>query len=133
MPLYEYRCKECDHLEEVLQKVSDPAPATCPACGKEHTMAKEVSLTSFQLKGGGWYKDLYSSVPADKKDGAKKSEGSEAKAGAKSEGKSTDSKTTAKESSSSSSSSTSASSASSSSSAASPSSSKPSGSSPKAA
>lgn len=66
MPLYEYRCRECDHLEEVLQKVSDPAPANCPSCGKEHTLEKEVSLTSFQLKGGGWYKDLYSSVPADK-------------------------------------------------------------------
>lgn len=67
MPLYEYRCKACAHLEEVLQKVSDPAPALCPACGGAETLEKEVSLTSFQLKGGGWYKDLYGSVPSDKK------------------------------------------------------------------
>jgi putative FmdB family regulatory protein len=65
MPIFEYRCSECAHLEEVLQKHTDPAPATCPACGKAGTMAKELSMTSFQLKGGGWYKDLYgSSKPA---------------------------------------------------------------------
>jgi putative FmdB family regulatory protein len=61
MPIFEYRCSECAHLEEVLQKHSDPAPDVCPKCGKQHTMHKEISMTSFQLKGGGWYKDLYSS------------------------------------------------------------------------
>lgn len=63
MPLFEYRCQACDHLEEVLQKHTDPAPEACPACGKPGTMAKAISLTSFQLKGGGWYKDLYASSP----------------------------------------------------------------------
>jgi putative FmdB family regulatory protein len=76
MPLFEYRCSTCGHLEEVLQKHGEPAPDPCPACGKSATMAKEVSLTSFQLKGGGWYKDLYASTP---KEGAKK-EGSSAPA-----------------------------------------------------
>ena len=61
MPLFEYRCSACDHLEEVLQKHTDPAPAACTVCGKEGTLAKEISMTSFQLKGGGWYKDLYAS------------------------------------------------------------------------
>jgi putative FmdB family regulatory protein len=90
MPLYEYRCQECDHLEEVLQKVSDPAPATCNACGREHTMQKEVSLTSFQLKGGGWYKDLYSSTPDSKGDkkSDSKSEGGKSKGGKSESGKS---------------------------------------------
>ena len=68
MPLFEYRCETCEHLEEVLQKHGDPAPALCPACGAEGEMCKEISRTSFQLKGGGWYKDLYASVPAGKKD-----------------------------------------------------------------
>lgn len=62
MPIFEYRCEACAHLEEVLQKHTDPAPAACPKCGKAGTMSKELSLTSFQLKGGGWYKDLYSST-----------------------------------------------------------------------
>ena len=63
MPLFEYRCSECAHLEEVLQKYDDPAPDPCPQCGKPNTMSREVSMTSFHLKGGGWYKDLYSSTP----------------------------------------------------------------------
>ena len=62
MPLFEYRCSACQHLEEVLQKHDEPAPEVCPKCGKTQTLAKELSLTSFQLKGGGWYKDLYSST-----------------------------------------------------------------------
>jgi putative FmdB family regulatory protein len=74
MPLFEYRCSTCGHLEEVLQKHGEPPPDPCPACGKSATMAKEVSLTSFQLKGGGWYKDLYASTP---KEGGKKEGGKE--------------------------------------------------------
>lgn len=73
MPLFEYRCSACQHLEEVLQKHDDPAPEVCPQCGKTKTLAKELSLTSFQLKGGGWYKDLYSST---KKDGGASSSSS---------------------------------------------------------
>jgi len=61
MPIFEYRCSACDHKEELLQKHSDPAPAECPQCGKAGTMAKELSASAFHLKGGGWYKDLYSS------------------------------------------------------------------------
>ena len=61
MPLFEYRCSACAHLEEVLQKHGEPPPPACPKCGKPGTLAKEMSLTSFQLKGGGWYKDLYAS------------------------------------------------------------------------
>ena len=78
MPIFEYRCTACDHLEEVLQKHSDPAPEVCPHCGKKKTLHKEISATSFQLKGGGWYKDLYAS--SSKKDAKpEKSEKSEAK------------------------------------------------------
>lgn len=61
MPIFEYRCSACGHLEEVLQKHNDPAPGACPKCSAANTMAKELSLSAFHLKGGGWYKDLYSS------------------------------------------------------------------------
>ena len=61
MPIFEYRCSACGHLEEVLQKHADAAPAECPRCHAAQTMAKELSLSAFHLKGGGWYKDLYSS------------------------------------------------------------------------
>jgi putative FmdB family regulatory protein len=54
MPIYEYRCKECKHDVEVLQKLSDPPLVTCPACGKD-ALQKLVSAAGFQLKGSGWY------------------------------------------------------------------------------
>lgn len=69
MPIYEYTCQSCEKLSDVLQKVSDPAPEACPQCGAEGTLSKVVSRSSFVLKGGGWYSDLYSST---KKDGGGK-------------------------------------------------------------
>lgn len=62
MPIYEYGCEKCGHVTELMQKISDPAPETCPACGAEKSLSKLVSRSSFQLKGGGWYSDLYSST-----------------------------------------------------------------------
>ena len=59
MPIYEFVCEACGRIVERLQKVSDPPPDACPECGGK--MAKIMSRNSFQLKGGGWYKDLYSS------------------------------------------------------------------------
>ena len=62
MPIYEFLCESCGRIEERLQKLTDPPPAACPECGGK--MAKIMSRNSFQLKGGGWYKDLYSSAGA---------------------------------------------------------------------
>lgn len=67
MPIYEYRCQKCGHDLEVMQKISDPAPVKCPSCGEENSFERLMSRSSFQLKGGGWYSDLYSS---SKKDGS---------------------------------------------------------------
>ncbi|WAM30143.1 MULTISPECIES: FmdB family zinc ribbon protein [Myxococcus] len=65
MPIYEYSCQSCGKMIDVLQKISDPAPATCGGCGAEGSMTKVVSRSSFVLKGGGWYSDLYSSTKKD--------------------------------------------------------------------
>ena len=54
MPIYGYQCQACGHGFEVMQKMSDPAPATCPACGKAE-VRKQLSAAGFQLKGNGWY------------------------------------------------------------------------------
>ncbi|MFY3746635.1 FmdB family zinc ribbon protein [Anaeromyxobacter sp. Red801] len=61
MPIYEFVCEACGRITEVMQKVSDPAPAACPECGGGK-LARLVSRTTFQLKGGGWYSDLYASA-----------------------------------------------------------------------
>lgn len=57
MPIYEYRCPECGHEFEKLQKISAPSPS-CPECGLDEVV-KKVSASSFVLKGSGWYKDHY--------------------------------------------------------------------------
>lgn len=74
MPIYEYVCDQCGKLNDVLQKVSDPPPAQCNACGAKGKLTKIVSRSSFVLAGGGWYSDLYSSTKkdSDKKDSDKK-------------------------------------------------------------
>jgi putative FmdB family regulatory protein len=72
MPIYEYACSSCEKTLDVLQKVTDPAPQTCTECGATGTLAKVVSRTSFVLKGGGWYSDLYSSSKKDGGSGGKK-------------------------------------------------------------
>jgi len=76
MPIYEYLCEGCGKVNEKLQKVYDPPPGRCDECGSRK-LAKLVSRSAFQLKGGGWYSDLYASkkkekteVSKDGKDGA---------------------------------------------------------------
>ena len=63
MPIYEFRCAECNTQVEQLQSFNDPAP-TCPKCAetvnKLHRMQKQVSRSSFRLEGGGWARDGYS-------------------------------------------------------------------------
>ena len=58
MPLYEYYCQSCGYLIEIIHKVSEKKYESCPSCQK--ILKKKTSLTTFQLKGGGWYKDSYS-------------------------------------------------------------------------
>jgi putative FmdB family regulatory protein len=54
MPIYEYRCDNCAHEFETIQKVSDEPLKTCPACS-EDALRKKISAAGFRLKGGGWY------------------------------------------------------------------------------
>src|SRR5438094_3235779 len=72
MPIYEYRCKVCERDFEYQQRMSDPEKDTCEACGG--SLERLISRTAFQLKGSGWYKDLYSSKPAEKSGEAKPAE-----------------------------------------------------------
>jgi putative FmdB family regulatory protein len=53
MPIYEFRCKKCNHQIEVFQKLSDKPPTRCKECGGR--LEKMISPTAFQFKGEGWY------------------------------------------------------------------------------
>ena len=37
MPLYEYRCKECEHVTEVLEKADAKGRHKCEKCGSGRT------------------------------------------------------------------------------------------------
>ena len=64
MPIYDYKCSNCEHQFELIQKFSDQSAEICPQCNKK-SQSKLVSAPSFRLKGGGWYE-------TDFKTGAKK-------------------------------------------------------------
>jgi putative FmdB family regulatory protein len=60
MPIYEYRCDNCGHELETIQKLADAPLKTCPACAQD-TLRKKVSAAGFRLKGGGWYETDFKS------------------------------------------------------------------------
>lgn len=53
MPLYEYRCRQCHSVLEILQRASDEPLKICPKCGGE--LQKLISRSAIQFKGSGWY------------------------------------------------------------------------------
>ena len=60
MPIYEYRCQQCDHEFEKIQKMSDAPLSDCPSCGQA-SLKKLISAAAFRLKGGGWYETDFKS------------------------------------------------------------------------
>jgi len=65
MPIYAFRCAECGHEFDRLQKLSDPDPDVCPNCGAP-AVSRKLTAPSFRLSGSGWYETDF------KKDGDKK-------------------------------------------------------------
>jgi len=84
MPIYEYRCTECGHQTEVLQKISEPPLTVCTACGKP-SFTKLLSAAGFQLKGSGWYATDFKGAP--KKPESKSESKPDSKADSKSDAK----------------------------------------------
>ena len=69
MPLYSYHCEQCDEVYENMRSIKQrDVKLICPRCKESCT--RILDLSSFQLKGGGWYKDGYS----NKKQKTKKEE-----------------------------------------------------------
>lgn len=52
MPIYEYRCNNCGTFE-VTQRITEDPLKKCPTCNGD--VNRMISLTSFVLKGSGWY------------------------------------------------------------------------------
>jgi putative FmdB family regulatory protein len=66
MPFYEYQCRACGALTEVLQRISDAALKKCPECGKNQ-LTKLISAPVFRLKGSGWYETDFKSDSDNKR------------------------------------------------------------------
>ena len=57
MPIYGYRCTECGHQLEVLQKVSDEPLKVCPNC--QGKLTKIFYPAGVIFKGSGFYSTDY--------------------------------------------------------------------------
>src|ERR1039457_2189479 len=53
MPLYEYKCHQCNKTFEVRQKFADEPLKVHAECGGE--AERLISVPSLQFKGTGWY------------------------------------------------------------------------------
>lgn len=57
MPIYDFQCKECGHVQEQLTSISESSKLrTCPSCGKK-AFEKVLSMPTSApiLKGTGFY------------------------------------------------------------------------------
>jgi putative FmdB family regulatory protein len=61
MPIYVYECQNCKKTTQVRAKMSDSAPKLCNHCQAQDTMQKVIAPSAFQLQGGGWFAQGYSS------------------------------------------------------------------------
>jgi putative FmdB family regulatory protein len=58
MPIYEYECLQCGKTTEAMQKFSEAPLTSCEQCSGE--LHKLISMSTFHLKGSGWYVTDYS-------------------------------------------------------------------------
>jgi putative FmdB family regulatory protein len=107
MPTYGYRCSNCGHEFEILQRITDEPLTTCPKC--QGKLTKKLYPVGISFKGSGFYTTDYKgsakTAGASSNGSVKSSDGgsdssseskSESKTESKSEGKSeskSDSKT----------------------------------------
>jgi putative FmdB family regulatory protein len=60
MPLFEYRCKECGHVTEFLEKAGTKAEHPCEQCGSKKT---DRILSAFAVGESGASRSSQSSCP----------------------------------------------------------------------
>lgn len=78
MPIYEYKCRKCGKEFELFQRMTDPVLKSCQHC--KGPVEKLMSLSSFHLKGSGWYVTDYGGKKPSANE-SKQEEPSVAKAG----------------------------------------------------
>ena len=56
MPIFDFKCKECDKEFEKLVRAAD-IPPECPMCGSKDTEKNQIQKSNFVLTGKGIYKN----------------------------------------------------------------------------
>jgi putative FmdB family regulatory protein len=85
MPTYQYRCTECGHDLEAVQKFTDAALTECPNCGGQ--LRKVYNAVGVVFKGSGFYRTDSRKAPSE-------NGSSEVKAGSAANGKESADKST---------------------------------------
>jgi putative FmdB family regulatory protein len=55
MPTYDYHCKNCNHVFDALQKITEEPLKTCPNCGQDTLIRGPGGGIGLQFKGSGFY------------------------------------------------------------------------------
>ncbi|NUQ01467.1 MAG: zinc ribbon domain-containing protein [Armatimonadetes bacterium] len=93
MPLYEFKCRDCEEVFEVRQEWKAPTP-DCPSCGSGD-VKKVYHAAALIFKGSGWHVNDYGksgAKPAGSSNGSSASSESKPAASTSSESKPSDSK-----------------------------------------
>jgi putative FmdB family regulatory protein len=54
VPTYDYQCRSCGFITEVVHSMLEDGPSTCERCGGE--LRRVIHPTGIIFKGGGFYK-----------------------------------------------------------------------------
>ena len=63
MPTYGYRCGNCGHQFEIVQRISDEPLKTCPKC--QGKLSKVLYPVGISFKGSGFYTTDYKGAGKD--------------------------------------------------------------------
>lgn len=86
MPIYVYKCTQCNEYCEALQKASEEPLKTCPHCQAE-ALIKVIAPVGVIFKGTGFHKNDYSGNKSSSPTKPSTSEGKPAESAASSESK----------------------------------------------
>jgi putative FmdB family regulatory protein len=70
VPTYDYQCRSCGTITEVVHSMFEDGPTTCERCGGE--LRRVFHPTGIIFKGGGFYKTDSRSAPSGSVAGSSK-------------------------------------------------------------
>lgn len=79
MPIYGYRCTQCNHEFEIVQRMVDEPLKTCPEC--MGLLQKQLYPAGIVFKGSGFYKTDYASASSKSTEGSSSTDGGGSEAG----------------------------------------------------